>query len=643
VDVDTPGKVVRLADPQISPDGRRVAVMVSRANFDENRYDGELTLIDVGSKMRKVLTQGRRGVTQPRWAPGGDRLAFLATVDGKAQVFILPMDAGEAQQLTKSIQGVQQYAWKPDGREIAYVTQDEPSKKDGPERHNKSFEAANNDFLVTAAPLPAHVWIIDTAGGKARRVTSGSWTLPQSLPPSSPSSPISWSPDGKSLVLVKVVSPYTGDADQRTVQILDVSTSRMQGVTGRSKNESQPVISPDGRWVAYWYPRDGQGRNVNEIMLSPISGGEGRSITRSIDRNIQRSIWMPGGKSLLVSANNRTTVGLWIQPVDGPAQKIDIGKVVPTAAFWLDASVGPKGQIVFTGSEPEHPTEVYYLESPSTKPVRLTDMNAAVAALELGKTETMEWDGPDGYRQDAVITYPPGFVSGRKYPLVLYIHGGPRSASKESFSTRAQLMAAQGWVVFEPNYRGSDNLGNAFQAAIWNDAGDGPGRDVMSGLKELIKRGFVDEKRMGVTGWSYGGYMTSWLLGNYPDSWKVAIAGAPVTDWVDQYTIGDSNVMRGQSFGGSPYSDAKRMQEFVKQSPITYAPRIKTPTLVMCLTGDYRVPITQSYKLYHAIRDNGVETKFVAYPLGGHSPTDPVHSRDVDRRWVEWLRGHLGD
>jgi len=640
VDVDTPGKVVRLADPQISPDGKRVAVMLSRANFDENRYDAELTLIEIGSKARRVLTQ-RRGLTQPRWSPNSERLAFLAAVDGKAQIFVLPMDAGEAVQVSKAPQGVQQYAWKPDGKEIAYVTADEPSKTEGPERHNKSFEAANNDFLVTAAPMPAHVWIVDAAGGKARRITSGAWTLPQSLPPSSPSSPISWSPDGKSLAIVKVLSPYTGDSDQRAVQILDVASGRMTSLTGQAKNESQPVLSPDGRSVAYWYPRDGQGRNVNEIMLAPVSGGSGRSITRSLDRNVQRAIWMPDSKAMLVSANDRTTVGLWIQPIDGPARKLDIGKVVPTAAFWLDASISPKGQVVFTGSEPEHPTEVYYMESATSKPARLTDVNSAVASLELGKTETMEWDGPDGFRQDAVITYPPGFAAGKKYPLVLYIHGGPRSASKEAFSTRAQLMAAQDWVIFEPNYRGSDNRGNAFQAAIWNDSGEGPGRDVMSGVKELLKRGFIDEKRMGVTGWSYGGYMTSWLLGNFPEMWKVAIAGAPVTDWIDQYTLGDANVLRGQAFGGSPYSDAKRMQEFVKQSPMTYAPRIKTPTLVMCLTGDYRVPITQSYKLYHAIRDNGVEAKFVAYPLTGHSPTDPVHSRDVDRRWIEWLRERM--
>ena len=151
-------------------------------------------------------------------------------------------------------------------------------------------------------------------------------------------------------------------------------------------------------------------------------------------------------------------------------------------------------------------------------------------------------------RQDGVVTYPPDFAAGRKYPLVLYVHGGPRSASKESFSSRAQLLAAQGWVVFEPNYRGSDNLGNKFQAAIWNDSGDGPGRDVMSGVEQLKKRGFVDESRMAVTGWSYGGYMTTWLLGHFP-VWKAAIAGAAVTDLVDQYTFGDSNVRRRREAG----------------------------------------------------------------------------------------------
>jgi dipeptidyl aminopeptidase/acylaminoacyl peptidase len=257
----------------------------------------------------------------------------------------------------------------------------------------------------------------------------------------------------------------------------------------------------------------------------------------------------------------------------------------------------------------------------------------------LGKTETIDWDGPDKFHLDGVVTYPPDFAAGRKWPLVLYVHGGPRSASKEAFSSRAQLLAAEGWVVFEPNYRGSDNLGNAFQGAIWGDAGDGPGRDVMSGVELLKKRGWVDETKIAVTGWSYGGYMTTWLIGHY-NVWKAAIAGAPVTNWLDQYDLGDANVKRGEAFGGSPYV-ADHMRAFVDQSPITYANKMKTPTLILCDVGDYRVPITQSYSLYHALKDNGVETQFFAYPVGGHSPSDPVRQRDIDRKWLWWLKSHL--
>jgi dipeptidyl aminopeptidase/acylaminoacyl peptidase len=280
------------------------------------------------------------------------------------------------------------------------------------------------------------------------------------------------------------------------------------------------------------------------------------------------------------------------------------------------------------------------MASTGAAPQRLTDFNAETAALELGRSETIQWDN-EGFHADGVVTYPPDFAPAKKYPLVLYIHGGPRSASKQSFTRLAQLLAAQGWIVFEPNYRGSDNLGNDFQAAIWNDAGAGPGHDVMTGVKQLEKRGFIDSDRMAVSGWSYGGYMTTWLLGNYPSRWKAAVAGAAVTDWMDQYNLGDGNVRAGVRFGGSPWTDAKRIQSFREQSPMNYAPKIKAPTLILSDTGDYRVPITQSFQLYHALRDNGVTTQFIAYPVSGHFPTDPVHSRDIDRRWIAWLAKYL--
>ncbi len=634
-------KLHRVADPQISPDGKSIVIVVSHPNYAEDRYDADLVLVEIANGHQRRLTQDRRGISSPRWSPAGERLAFLSTgANAKPQIFVMPMSGGDAAQITKSAMGVQQFVWRPDGRMIAFAMSDEPPKKAGDEKFNDSFEIGNDDFLIKEAPLPSHLWLIPSDGGEPQRLTSGAWTLPISHPPSSPASPIAWSPDGRSIAFVKVETPHSGDGDRSTLQILDVATGEFHAVTGRAKHEGYPVFSPDGARIAFWFPRDGQNKNVNEIYVTAVSGGESTNVTRGIDRNIQRAIWTADGKSLLVGANDATTVGLWIQPLDGPSRRVPLGKVCPSSAFWVDVAMGRNGEIAFSGSEPQHPAELYYLASPAGPVKRLTDFNQDVAALELGKTETVEWDGPNGFRMNGVVTYPPDFTPGRKYPLVLYVHGGPRSASKEVFSARAQLLAAYGWVIFEPNYRGSDNLGNAFQSAIWNDAGDGPGRDAMSGVELLKKRGFVDETRMAVSGWSYGGYMTTWLLGHYP-VWKVAIAGAAVTNWLDQYNLGDANVRRGAAFGGSPYV-GDNMPAYLAQSPITYASKIKAPTLVLSDTGDYRVPITQSYELYHALKDNGVPTKFFAYPVGGHSPSDPVRQRDVDRRWIAWLKEYLG-
>ncbi len=634
-------KVVRVSNPQIAPDGKTIVVVVSRPNFADDRYDADLVQVEIATGHTRTLTQNRRGVSSPRWSPSGDRLAFLAAAaNAKNQIFVLPMSGGDAQQITNSPAGVQQFAWRPDGAWIAFASADDPPKRSDEEKQNDVFEVGNDDYLTRESPMPTHVWVVAPDGTGARRLTSGKWSLPISHPPGAPSSPLAWSPDGKSIAIVRVETPSSGDSDRSTLQILDLASGAMHAVTKRTKGEGFPVWSPDGTKLAYWFPRDGENKFGTEVFVAPAAGGEGADVTRAIDRNLQRTIWLPDGKSLLVGANDGTTVGLWVQPLDGgPARRVPLGKICPASAFWVDVTVGPNGEIAFAGSEPQRPGELYYLPSAAGPVRRRTSFNDAVAALQLGKTETIDWDGPNNFHLDGVLTYPPDFTPGRRWPLVLYVHGGPRSASKEAFNSHAQEMAAEGWVVFEPNYRGSDNLGNAFQGAIWGDAGDGPGRDVMSGVELLGKRGWVDESKIAVTGWSYGGYMTTWLIGHY-NVWKVAIAGAPVTNWLDQYDLGDANVRRGESFGGSPYV-AGHMRAFLDQSPITYASKMKTPTLILSDVGDYRVTITQAYGLYHALKDNGVQTQFFAYPVSGHSPSDPVRQRDIDRKWLWWLHMHF--
>jgi dipeptidyl aminopeptidase/acylaminoacyl peptidase len=301
--------------------------------------------------------------------------------------------------------------------------------------------------------------------------------------------------------------------------------------------------------------------------------------------------------------------------------------------------IGKDGAVAFTATDTGHAVELFYMAHAGASAAQLTHLQTVTDGVELGKPETVHWKS-DQFDVDGVLTYPPGYVPGKKYPLVLYIHGGPSAASLETFSMPAQIFAAQGWLVFEPNYRGSNNEGNAFMTAIVRDAGAGPGRDVMAGIEMLERRGIVDESKIAVSGWSYGGYMTSWLIGNYPAVWKAAVAGAPVTDLVDQYTLSDNNVERAAGYGPSPFV-GDNMKAYAAQSPISYAWRVKAPTLIMSDVGDWRVTTTQAYKLYHALKDNRVPVKFIAFPVPGHSPADPIRSRDVFRRWTAWLTTYL--
>jgi dipeptidyl aminopeptidase/acylaminoacyl peptidase len=643
--LDDFGKLVGVSDPRISPDGKAIAVVVGRPNFDDNRTDSEIVLVDVASGKRRVLTHDRHSVGQPRWSPSGDRLAFLGATgggkDAKRQIYVLPMDGGEALRVTDSPTGVLHFAWKPDGAEIAFAAADKPANKKEIDKGDDAFEVGNDDFLTRSAPQPVHVWLTPAEGGKARRLTSGTWTLATVPPPGPPASPLSWSHDGKSIAVVRQETPHDGDNDQTTVQIVDIADGKLRQLTDRKSLEAVPSFSPDGTQIAYWYPRDGDPNNEVEIWTAPAAGGKGTCVTTKLDRCTLHSVWAPDGKSLLVGGHDGTHVVLWQQPLDGPARKLDLGRACPTWFYQMDADVGRNGAVAFTGSEPDHPTELYYMESPTGTAKRLTDFNAEVAGRTLGKAETVKWKVGGGFEADGVVLYPPGFSedNNKKYPLVLLIHGGPSSASVERFDTWGQLIAAEGYIVFEPNYRGSDNLGNAYMHAIVGDWGKGPGEDVMAGLESLTKRGFIDEKRVAVTGWSYGGYMTAWLIGHY-HNWKTAIAGAAVTDWREMYDLSDENVQVRYTIGGSPWAGDFE-KAYREHSPITFAREMKTPTLIVATTGDARVPISQSYGMYHALKDNNVPVKFVAYPASGHFPSDPVRQKDLFRRWVAWLDEQL--
>jgi dipeptidyl aminopeptidase/acylaminoacyl peptidase len=629
----------------LSPDGRTAVVTVSRPNYETDKYDKALYAVDVATGAAHQITFERKDVGSPQFSSDGRTLAFLApdTAD-RMQIWLMPMAGGEARRLTSHSTGIEHYSWRPDGGAIAFASSDSVKKGAGEARHLTTFQVGDQDLFLREAVQPQHIWLVETNNGSTRRLTNGAWTLEFVLPPGSSPSSLSWSRDGKTIAFAQVVAPQSGKLDSVHVQLLDVATGATRPLTSAQRFENNPVFSPDGQTVAYWFPRDGRGDlgYENEVWIAPARSGTPRSVTHALDRNLFGAQWMPDGRSLLVVGNDRASTGAWIQPIDGTARRLDVGDLVINGAFGYDIAVADKsGTIAFTATTPDHPSELYVMETSTSKPRKLTDFNTWARDVAWGKLERVTWKA-DNFEADGVVAYPPGFSPDKKYPLVLLIHGGPQSSSKLSFSTIAQLMVAEGWIVFQPNYRGSDNLGNAYQVAIVNDAGAGPGRDVMAGVAMLRSRPYVDGSRTATTGWSYGGFMTSWLIGNYPNEWRAAVAGAPVTSWEDMYNFGDGSVLIRYAFGGSPWTEG-RLKAYREQSPITYATRIKVPTLVMSNMEDFRVPPTQAFALYRAMKDNGVETEFIGFQGRTHASGDPVNARERARLWVDWVKRHIGD
>jgi len=596
-----------------------------------------------------TLTDLRKevGISEPRFSPDGTRLAFLAdgTESGDnetSQIFVMPADGGATAQVTHASEGVDSFAWRPDGKAFAYVTADKAKR-------SIAFIVGDNDYLSTSAPQPWHLWTVAAGGGAAHRLTQGSKGLPPGeviLPQSVPEAWFSWSKDGKTIAFTQMPNPYKTDGLLTRIEFVDVATGKQHALTTHAGEEAGGEYSPDGTRIMYWYPRDGNAVAFNDLWIAPASGGMGTDVTHALDRNAIDAAWINGTRSLIVLAHDGTWGKFWRVGDDGVARAIDTGQVNPGSVPSGGPSMDTRsdGALTFAGSEPERPTELYYMPSLAAVPRRLTDLNGSFAAMNLGRVTHVDWIGPEGYREDGVLTYPADYIAGKKYPLVLQIHGGPNWASVEAFDTDyeglSQLFAAHGYAVFEPNYRGSDELDNAYQMAIFNDAGQGPGEDVMAGIAAVEKLGFVDASRIGVSGWSYGGYMTTWLIGHY-HIWKCAVAGAAPTDAFVDYGISDYNVIGKYYFNGSPWASRAIRQDYVDQSPITYADQVTTPTLILHDTGDVRVPIVEDYEFFHALRDRGVPVEFVAYAADGHYPSDPIRSEDIYRRWVGWFDKYL--
>jgi len=625
-------KLVSLSDPQISPDGKRIAVIVSTPDWKTDKSQPEIDLVDAVSGTRRALTWKRTDISSPRWSPDGTRLAFIARDDAtkQGQLFVMSMDGGDAVRVTEAKRGVESFGWSPDSRQIAFIAEDEPANEKAIKEHDDVFQVTDNNFLIRAALTPWHLWVVPSTGGTAKRLTQGTFSL-QTDQQDTPPVPV-WSRDGQSIAFTRFPNSYWGPSFQSVIAAVNANGGAPRTLVP-AEGSTDFTHAPDSDTFAFMRPRNGDQNNGNAVYVG--ENGNIRDATQAQARNFNAYAWLPHGKALLLAGEDGTREVLWEQPLTGTAKRLDLGDVQANP----ELSVSKTGAVAFVGNTATHPGELYVMDSLNAKPRRLTHLNAFVDSLTLGRTESVEWQGPNGFHEDGVLTYPTNYRSGQKYPLVLVIHGGPEAASTVRFSPLSQLLAAAGYLVFQPNYRGSTNLGDAYQHAIYRDTGVGPGNDVMAGVAAVQKLGIVEHDHIGVSGWSYGGYMTTWLTGHY-QIWKAAVSGAALTDWLMDYTV--SYYQQGDTyfFGGSPWS-AKYRDIWREQSPIAYAHNVTAPTLIMGDVGDPNVPLLNSYEWYHALRDNGVTVEFYAYPADTHFPSDIVRTTDVYRRWVGWMTTHL--
>ncbi len=619
--------LVSVTDPQIAPDGRTIAVTLRRADYEADKYRTEIVLVDVASRAVRPLTSERDDAARARWSPQGDRIAFVATpasADEKAQtqVFVASLHGGDPVRVTDAKKGVNDFVWRPDGGEIAYTTTDEAPNAKAIENHDDGFMVGDNAWNVRSEPLPQHLWTVAARGGKAHRITSGSWSA---------QGPIAYTPDGRAVLFERAPDAFAGHYRARTLSRVDLASHAVRTFVP-SRGAANVAYAHDGKHVLFAV-EDPHSASQNDLAIADADGRNVRIVSHALDRNVQFGVFLPHDDGYLTGAADGTRSRLFRIAANGTPSPLALGELDASGS----ATIANDGTIAFAASSNGRPAELFVVPPAGGAPRKLTAYNERIARHAMGASRTITWKGAGGFTDDGVLTEPVNYRKGTKAPLVMLIHGGPTATSTLGFSGLVQLMAARGWFVFQPNYRGSDNLGAAFAQATIPHITSAPGQDCMDGLAALLKLGIVDEKRIGVTGWSEGGLMTSWLI-THDTRWKSAMSGAAVNDWLAYGTLTDARDFTTVFISPkSPWTDEKLRAFYAAESPLTYASRVKTPTLIMSDAGDQRVPEPLAYEFYHEIRATGTPVKLVIFNANGHNPTDPVRNEDRTRRWVQWF------
>ena len=613
-----------VGNPQISPDGKTVLFTVSRWKADRSRRVSHIFRVDVASGEVVQLTRSEGGEKDPRWAPDGSRFAFLsARRGGKAQLFVMSPFWGEAGRLTEVKSGVDDFRWGPRGRWIAFTSKDTLT-----EQQERRRESGDDAKVWMETEQKRHLWLVNVDTRQIRRLTRGPFNVLE----------FAWSPDGKEIAFTSARFRVAEAESASELRVVDVAAGSVRHLLPGEVGFRGIRWSPDGRKLAVINTRGAKRGDIlrkPNIFLLNRDGSGVRNLTADFPWDVSGFCWSPDGRQLLILGAYRLSSHFYRYSLaGGRAQRISEGAFT-RRSFSLS---GDGRRVAFLRTDPQHPAEVFVasLAQPYRED-RLTDFTAALWAKALGRTEVLRWKSADGTEIEGLLVKPPDYEEGLHYPLIVMPHGGPAGHYSLSFHSLAQLYAARGYLVLLPNVRGSSGYGQAFLRANIGDLGGGDFQDLMSGVDELVRRGVADPDRLGIWGWSYGGYMAAWAV-SQTDRFKAAVVGAAVTDWFSVYGHDDIQYDVEEYFRGTPYD---RPELVAERSPMTYVKRVKTPTLILHGEKDFRDPLPQAQNFYLALKKRGVEVQFVVYPREGHGIREFSHRKDMLRRSLEWMDDHL--
>jgi dipeptidyl aminopeptidase/acylaminoacyl peptidase len=650
--IDDYFRLKEVDDPQVSPDGKWVAYTVKTANLKEDKNTERIWMVPAAGGAAIALTAEKVSSSHARWSPDGKYLAFLSARDGgkgdddeegKAQVWILNREGGEAQQLTDTPQEVKNFVWSPEGDRLALVLQDaspdeiEAAKQKGDSKakpkprpwvidrlHFKEDEAGYLNRRRT------HVYVFAMADKKVTQITSGDYD----------DEGPAWSPDGTKIAFSSNRTKPDPDMNFNIdIWVVDAGNAdrgkNLVQVTTNEGPEGSPQWSPDGKWIAYTSQLEPKlfDYSTFQIGISPAGGGEARILTRKLDRNSTLPRFSADGKWIYFIADDDGTQNLLRVPAAGGAIERPIGGRKMVQAY----SLGRDGSVAATISDLTQLAEVYELPAGggSGELKKLTTTNDAVMAeLRLPEVEYVHFKSKDGTTVAGYLYRPVGYEAGKKYPTILRPHGGPVWAYYAEFHFDAQLLAANGYAVLTPNPRGSTGYGMDFAKAIFADWGHKDFEDDMAMVDYAVAQGIADPDKLGVGGWSYGGISTNFII-SQTTRFKAAISGAGAflytTNW------GHDLYSREWEYElGLPW---EKQEVWDKLSPFSRVTAIKTPTMIMGGEADGNVPVINGEQLYQSLRRLGVPTVLVVYPGEFHEFTRPSFIKDRYERDLFWY-GH---